>query len=424
MRLFNRLLVYVSGLFIMALGVAFATNSNLGVSPVSSVPSAVSAASGISMGTCIIAVYSFYVLVQIILLRREFHPKNLLQVVFSTMFGYFVDFTRFLLGGFELPGYLGQLVMMAISMVLVAFGLVFYLTADIVPMPMEGMVLAITKKLPRSKFHNVKMICDITSVCVAACISVLGLGYLVGVREGTVIAALFIGRIMAFLTPRLRPAIYQFCFGQAEAIQVLPQEPLPVLSRSVRMWDLWENGHVSPMGSGAVEAYEIWDMWERSGVKLPQISTIEAKNDVDVWELWENGHMNHMSHGVYEMWEMWEKDGVKVHRPRPAVEAKFNVSMWELWESGHMYLGNNPLEFQEIMATWEKSGLRFPHLPTIEAQFDVAVWQLWEDGHISHTCYGNTDVYEMWEMWELDAPEKPEYAPRELWRRGCIPQSV
>lgn len=329
MKFVNRLLVYVFGLLLMAFGVSFATNSNLGVSPVSSLPSAVGAVTGISVGTCIIVVYSLYVLVQILLLRKEFHIKNLLQVVFATLFGSFVDLTRMAMGNFSIPGYLGQLAMMAISMVLVAFGLVFYLTADIVPMPMEGMVLAITKKMPRSKFHNVKMICDITSVCLAVAISAMGLGYVVGVREGTVIAALFISRVMALITPYVRPLVYQFCFGTAETVEALPEEPVPVYTNSVRIWDLWESGHLG--AGGAMEAYEIWDMWEKAGGKIPQLKS-----------------------------------------------------------------------------------------PTVQSQFDVAVWELWESGHISHLSYGPSYVYEMWESWELDAPDKPEYAPRNLWESDVV----
>lgn len=50
------ILFYVLGLFVMAFGVTFAANSNLGMSPVNSIPSVLSAITNIEMGTIVSAV--------------------------------------------------------------------------------------------------------------------------------------------------------------------------------------------------------------------------------------------------------------------------------------------------------------------------------------------------------------------------------
>ncbi len=104
-----RVLFYVLGLFVMALGVAIAANSNLGISPVNSLPYVVSEAVHRDPGTCVTLVFCSYILLQIIILRREFKWINLLQIVFSTIFGYFVNFTKTLVGDFAIPTYAGQL---------------------------------------------------------------------------------------------------------------------------------------------------------------------------------------------------------------------------------------------------------------------------------------------------------------------------
>ena len=132
-----RVILYVVGLFFMALGVAFAVNSDLGVSPVTSLPYVVSLIADRALGTCVIAVYGVYIVLQILILRREFRLINLTQILFSTVFGYFTDFTKWLLGDFTLPTYAGQLVMLAISIVIVALGVFLYIEVDLVPMPME-----------------------------------------------------------------------------------------------------------------------------------------------------------------------------------------------------------------------------------------------------------------------------------------------
>lgn len=211
-----RVVFYIVGLFLLAVGVAFSVNSNLGVSPVNSLPFVVSAISGISMGTCVTAVFCGYVLIQILLLRRDFQMKNLLQVVFASIFGYLVNFAKFLLGSFTIPTYFGSLAMLAISIFFVALGLVFYLSAGIVPMPMEGMALAVTEKVKRFPFHTVKIVLDTASVLLAAALSLVFLGHIDGLREGTLISALACGKVMEILSKPLRPRLEALCFQRKE----------------------------------------------------------------------------------------------------------------------------------------------------------------------------------------------------------------
>ena len=76
-----RLVVYFVGLFIMTLGVSMSVKSNLGVSPVSSIPYTITCVFGLEMGKATIVFHIFLVILQIIILRNEFKLKNLLQVL-------------------------------------------------------------------------------------------------------------------------------------------------------------------------------------------------------------------------------------------------------------------------------------------------------------------------------------------------------
>lgn len=198
----GRVLVYILGLFCLALGVAISVNADLGISPVNSLPYVISQISGVALSTCVILVFGSYILLQVLILRREFHPVNLTQLIFSTIFGYFVDFCKLLLGEARLPGYWGSLVMLAGSIVVVALGVVLYIEADLVPMPMEGLTLAIAQKVGRS-FHSVKIVVDCVVVCTGLVLSLAFLGRLDGIREGTVIAAVVTGKATAVIKRRL-----------------------------------------------------------------------------------------------------------------------------------------------------------------------------------------------------------------------------
>ena len=103
-------------------------------------------------------------LLQILILKKDFQWINLSQIVFSTLFGKFVDFAKFVLGDFCIPTYAGRLLMLAISVVLIAIGISMYMGAKLVNMPTEGLASAIASKLPNKEFHQVKVMVDCASV--------------------------------------------------------------------------------------------------------------------------------------------------------------------------------------------------------------------------------------------------------------------
>ena len=210
-RLAARLGIYTLGLLILAFGIALAVNCELGVSPVSSLPYVVSLIFNVSLGTCTTIVYAAYVLLQMVLLRK-FQPALLLQLVFSTIFGWFVDGAKYVLGDFCLPTYFGQLAMLAASIVLIGFSLVLYIDVKLAPMPAEGLVGCLADKLGRP-FSQMKTAFDCTSVLVAAVLSLVFLGGLVGIREGTVLTALLVGKMMGVLRKFAGPVIRKVCFG-------------------------------------------------------------------------------------------------------------------------------------------------------------------------------------------------------------------
>ena len=192
-----RILFYVLGLLIMAFGVAISVNSELGVSTVNSLPYVISLITGSNLGTCVIIVFGCYIVVQILLLRKQFKWINLTQIIFSTIFGYFTDFAKFVVGDFALPTYFGKLVMLAVSIVMIAVGVSMYVG---------------TKLLPGKSFHQVKVVVDCIVVVAALVLSVVFLHGLYGVREGTILCALLVGSAMKPIQKVLLPVMNRICF--------------------------------------------------------------------------------------------------------------------------------------------------------------------------------------------------------------------
>lgn len=213
-RFLCRLLCYIAGLFLIALGSCVAINSGLGISPVSSLPYVISLVSGLPLSGCVIAVFCVYVLLQILILRREFRVIQLIQLAFSALFGYFVDLAMVMVADFSIPTYAGKLLMLVISMVLIALGVLLYIGMDLIPMAMEGLSLAVTKRFG-IPFQNTKIMIDCMVVGSAVAISLICTHRLVGVREGTILSAIFVGKLIAVFRRFLDPALCRIVSGAA-----------------------------------------------------------------------------------------------------------------------------------------------------------------------------------------------------------------
>ena len=195
-----RCIIYFFGLLIMTLGVAVSVKSDLGVSPVSSIPYTMTCVWGIEMGKATIVFHAALVLVQVILLRRKFQLKNLLQIPVGVLFGYMTTFSNHLMTFLPDPGNIYiRLGMVVISTVLVAIGLFFYVPADIIPLAGEGVMLAVSKVADKA-FSTVKIAFDVTMVVISLITCLILIHSLGSVGIGTVIAAVMVGMVLKLIT--------------------------------------------------------------------------------------------------------------------------------------------------------------------------------------------------------------------------------
>jgi uncharacterized membrane protein YczE len=207
-----RLLLYFTGLFIISIGINLAIKSALGVSPVSAFTVPVSRISGINLGTITVIVYTAFVFIQITLLGKKFRLKLLLQSPFSLAFGFFVDYTGSLLEWINPSRYLQQIIMLFLSIVICSAGAAIYIAMDVMPNAPEGLILSICERFAWP-FSNVKIISDCAFVATGIILSLLFIGKLTAIREGTAISALITGKMISvFLKicePLKRAAFYE-----------------------------------------------------------------------------------------------------------------------------------------------------------------------------------------------------------------------
>lgn len=191
-----RLPMYFAGLFIMTIGIALSVKSNLGVSPVSSIPYTITCVWGIEMGKATILFHCVLVLLQIIILRKNFRPTALLQVAVGVVFGYFTTFCNYLAGFLPSTDIITiRLAMVLLSTVFVALGIFFYLPANVMPLAGEGAMQAVSQ-VTGIEFSKVKIGFDCTMVIISMVTCLTLLGGLGSVGAGTVIAAVLVGAMV------------------------------------------------------------------------------------------------------------------------------------------------------------------------------------------------------------------------------------
>ena len=191
----KRYLLLLAGLSIMAFGVAFSIKASLGTSPISSVPYVVSLFAPLTVGTATIVMHCVFIRLKILMLRRNYHPIQLMQLPVAVFFGYLTDFGVWAVRGIHCSTYWQQWIVCLIGILLVAAGVSLEVKAGVVVLAGEGVVLAICKVLPKIKFGYMKVGFDVTLVVIACILSFTFTGHLQGVREGTVAAALLVGLI-------------------------------------------------------------------------------------------------------------------------------------------------------------------------------------------------------------------------------------
>ena len=188
-----RIPMYFVGLFIMTIGIALSVKSNLGVSPVSSIPYTMTCVWGIEMGKATIIFHAALVLIQILILRKRFKPINLLQVVVGIVFGYFTTFCNYLASFLPSTDNIAmRIVLMLVSTVFIAVGIFFYLPANLIPLAGEGVMQAVSD-VTKIEFSKVKIGCDCSMVIISVITCLICIHSLGSVGVGTVIAAFLVG---------------------------------------------------------------------------------------------------------------------------------------------------------------------------------------------------------------------------------------
>ena len=192
-------LSYLGGIFLIAVGVNISKMAGLGISPVASVPYAVELIWGIELGKATMLVYLALILLQLILLRK-LTILPFFQLVTTVVMSTFTTYTsgQYLLNWLSRPdSYIQSCLYLAVSIVIIGVGVYFYIRPGFIPLPSEGLAKTLAQiSGDKISFPNAKVFVDCGLVVISVTMTLVMTGKVSAVREGTIITALLVGKIV------------------------------------------------------------------------------------------------------------------------------------------------------------------------------------------------------------------------------------
>lgn len=212
-----RMVIYLVGMIVLALGIVLNTKTQLGVSPIISVPYSIATIWGWNLGNTTFVFYIVCTLMQIILLRKKFQPYQLLQVVVSLITSQFINLFDWLLD-IQPQNFVEKILVLAAAILVTAVGAATMVMMEMVPNPADALA-KVFGDLTGKGLGLGKNIFDATCFVLSLLIGFLFAGKIVGIGLGTVCAVVFVGRCIA---------LYNYFFKKAlRKMAGFPQEVLP-----------------------------------------------------------------------------------------------------------------------------------------------------------------------------------------------------
>lgn len=239
-ELVRRYLSFFVVLFIIAFGTSLSIRANLGSSPISCPPYVLSLVPGAwSMGSYVMCMHVFFIISQILLLRRNYQKIQLLQIAVSVIFGIYTDLTMWMTSFLQVPdtlapmaGYPLRFAELLLGGAILAYGISLEVHCDVLMLAGEGFPLAIAKVTKRD-FGKVKMCSDTGLVCIGVAFMYIFFGGwrwdMIGV--GTLVSTFYVG----FMVRQFSPTLGWFdCLLTGKAVQstetatvATEEKPLP-----------------------------------------------------------------------------------------------------------------------------------------------------------------------------------------------------
>lgn len=201
----KRYLIIILGFIITGTGSALTLKANIGVGAWDALAKSTSDITSIEVGTAGILFNSCCVLGQILILRKHFRWRQLLQIPLSILLGVVINLMVYHILVFPFDSLIGGIFLYLFASTLAAFGVSIVMLLDEVTFALEGFCMALTKICP-IKFSSIRQSVDVISILVIIVLKlVFDLPWSIGI--GTVLGMLTFGPTLGIFMKLFKPIL-------------------------------------------------------------------------------------------------------------------------------------------------------------------------------------------------------------------------
>ncbi|WP_347552441.1 permease [Pseudalkalibacillus hwajinpoensis] len=140
----SRSLIYVGGLFTLALGVVLLINADVGIAPWDALYVALSDQIGFTVGSWVFIVGGVLIFINSLIMMRK---PNLAGFIPIVLLGLFVDLLNLkILSFIEVDGIVPRWILFMVGIIIMGLGIAVYLHASLASIPNDELMLALTEQ--------------------------------------------------------------------------------------------------------------------------------------------------------------------------------------------------------------------------------------------------------------------------------------
>lgn len=208
-KFIHQIIVLAICVIITGFGASLTMKASLGIGAYDAAAMSVSQLLIIKVGTVAMCFNISCVLLQILVLKKEFKPLQFLQIGISILLGTVVNFFLYsILGQLSVSAYPARLMLFVAGIIICAFAVAIIMAINIVSMPLEGFCMAISNKL-NINFGKIRQYADVISIAVAIAFTLL-FGSALTLREGTILGMIMFGPLLDKFIKTFKPVLIKY----------------------------------------------------------------------------------------------------------------------------------------------------------------------------------------------------------------------
>jgi len=201
-----RMVLFIILIILVGIGASLTLKATVGVGAWNALAQSISHLSHVKVGTIVMALNSFCVLGQWLLLRRRFGMRNLLQLPVGIVIGAVINIIYYdVLGGFTVETYFYRLVLLIIAYNILAVSVAAVIVLDVISFPLEGFCMVLSEQKGWS-FSSVRQFADVFSILIVLILT-LSMSIESTIREGTFIGMFLLGPLMGYYMRLIAPIL-------------------------------------------------------------------------------------------------------------------------------------------------------------------------------------------------------------------------